>query len=1771
MKHSYKIIFAVCLLFFTLTNKAQENQNEVSDGPQHPTLITKAIFLGEVPSIESQIASGTFKPAENKLKEVNPKRWGSNTSIPGKGLPKGNDPLWQIQTDVTKKAGKAPTLSFDAASASATPTDPTGAIGPNHFVNSWNTAFRIWDKAGNPLTAAASLGTVLPGTMGDPIVVYDKFADRFLITEFYSNGFDVAICKGPNPVTDGWWVYRFPTNTFPDYPKFAVWSDGYYITANKDQNSASTSQVVFAIERSKMLTGNTSAQMLGFPLTGIVTSGFYSPLAFNANGSSLPPVGNAPIVYMQDDAWSGVATDHLKIWSINVNWTTPASSTISSPQILNTQAFDGLFDGGSFSNLPQPSGSDIDALQATIMYMAQYRRFPAYNTVVFNFVVDLNGADNLAGIRWYELRQTTDGAPWAIYQEGTYVQPNGHSAFSGNMCMDASGNIALAYTTVSTTQYPSLRYSGRYAADPLGTMPFTEEVIVNGIQSDPSTRYGDYSQMTIDPVDDATFWSIGEYFAGGTRKNRVGVFNIAPPALTAKFTGTPTTLCTGGSVVFTDQSLGSPISWAWSFPGGTPSVFNGQTPPAISYNAPGTYDVTLAVTDASAGNNALTKTGYITAKDLIADFTGVPTSVIIGNTVTFTDNSLCNPTGWNWSFPGGTPSTSTAQSPVVTYSTLGIYDVSLTATKPGSTDTKTKTGYITVALPVFNMTNGTITTCSGDFYDSGGPTGSYQNNENFTETFYPSTSDAVMKITFTSFATESGYDFLKIYNGTSAGAPLLGTYSGTQSPGIVTASNALGALTFVFTSDGSSTPAGWAATISCQSTTVPPIADFTASTVNPPTNSTVTFTDQTANFPTSWAWSFTPNSVVYVGGTAASSQNPQVQFTSAGAYTVSLTASNAYGNNTKVKSNYINAVNCFITTFPWTEGFENGGAIPACWSQEYITTPGLNWTFVTGNGASNPSAAHTVTYNACLKDASSADNKTRLISPPINLNLISSPTLTFWHTQPVWASDQDVLTVFYRTSSTGAWTQLATYTSSITTWTQRTIVLPNSSTEYYINFEGNAKYGYGVCIDDVSITGTTSYLLSVTPANQNVTSPAGTTPFAVTTNAASWSASSDAAWCTVTPSGVGNGTLIATYTENTGAASRVANITVLAPGAPSVIVTVTQGGASPTLSVTPSNQNVAAPAGNTNFSVTSNSAWNAASNAAWCTVTLSGTGNGTIIATYTQNILLISLTANITVTVIGLAPVVVTVTQAAGSPTLVVTPANQNVSAVAGNTNFAVTSNTAWITSSNAAWCTVTPSGTGDGTIVATFTANALFTSRVATITVSASGAPSVNVTVSQSGLAPTLAVTPANQNVASAAGNTNFTVTSNSAWTVSSNVAWCTVTPSGTGNGTIVATYTENTSLVIRTANITVTVAGITPVNVAVTQAGTAPTLIVTPIDQSVPANAGAANYAITTNSAWTATSNTNWCVVTPSGTGNGTMVATYEANTSLNSRISYLAVSVPGAPNANLTLSQAGAAPFLLVTPAAQNVGFQTGTTNFTVSSNLGWTAVSDAPWCTITGSGNGSGTIVATFAENTFATNRIASITVTASGITPVVVTVEQSGPAATLSVTPATRTVTDPAGSTTFNVSSNTTWTTSSNANWCQPTPSGSGIAVLTATYEQNLSPVIRTATIQVSGAGVSPVSVQVLQLPSFVSLDENPENELQIFPNPTTGLFVISSASSELREMKVYILDARGKVILTRDCKGASSYTFDLSRAASGNYFMKIETDGKTHVLKVVVQ
>ncbi|MCL6218770.1 GEVED domain-containing protein [Zunongwangia pacifica] len=493
----------------------------------------QAFFSG--PITESRLV-----PPKDEHKIYNPRNRGINKVVPGKGYPKGVDAA--LQSKKGEIPSRAPILNFDAVTTRSTPSDPTGVAGLNHYLNAWNSAFSIYDKEGNllmPPVSLASIGGEFENeTLGDPIVVYDQFADRYLVSQFSDTpeSFLIAVSRGPDPVNDGWYTYRFSTNNvLPDYPKISVWSDGYYITTNKNSNTADESQVIYVMERDRMLQGET-AQFVSFPLPGIETNGFYSPAGFNAMGSTMPPRGNAPIIYLQDDAWAGVPEDHLKIWLVNVDWENLENSTIEESQELGSASgvspFTATFDGGAFSNLSQPGDTpEIDALQATMMYMTQYRRFADHNSVVMNFVVDVDPTlAEHAGIRWYELRQNSDGGKWSVYQEGTYA-PDKSDRFSGSIGMDDQGNIGLGFTVLDDSPgnpiYPSIRYTGRYANDELGVMTLEEQSLVEGQSPNPSSRYGDYAHLTVDPADGITFWHNAEYFKGQDRINHIGVFRLA--------------------------------------------------------------------------------------------------------------------------------------------------------------------------------------------------------------------------------------------------------------------------------------------------------------------------------------------------------------------------------------------------------------------------------------------------------------------------------------------------------------------------------------------------------------------------------------------------------------------------------------------------------------------------------------------------------------------------------------------------------------------------------------------------------------------------------------------------------------------------------------------------------------------------------------------------------------------------------------------------------------------------------------------------------------------------------------------------------------------------------------------------------------------------------------------------------------------------------------------------------------------------------------------
>lgn len=526
-------------------------------------LETKANYYGTVSSVEyvtSMISRpNDLIPSDNSIKEAKDKRSFSNQFVSGKDPQTEDDYFVRNRNEMEQSIRMAPaSLVFDAYASGSQPTDPSLAVGPNHVLVVFNTGFTIYDKSGNQLLGqTAPNPAIFPsGGCCDLTVSYDNAADRWVLT-FLGSGAQIAVSDGPNPLTAGWYVYNI--SSINDYQKLSVWSDGYYITDN-----TGSSNKVWALERSAMLAGSPSAQIIGFNLPGIATSGFYSPQVLNVTNNNLPASGGATVVYMQDDAWSGVSNDHIKLWTIDVNWTNPGNSTVSAAQQISTTPFIGVFDNGSFSNLRQPGPGrkiNVDALQATIMNQAQFRKYTNHNSAVFNFVVDTDATSGeLAGVRWYEFRQSGDNQPWSLYQEGTYTAPDGRHAWNASLAMDVQGNIGMGYTSMSgpstpTTVHISSYFTGRLSTDPLGTMTAMEGLISNGTGKIPGTRYGDYSKIDVDPSDDSSFWFINEYYRSG-RRGVVGKFQVqsGPPDTEAP---TDPTNLTASNIT----STGATLSW----------------------------------------------------------------------------------------------------------------------------------------------------------------------------------------------------------------------------------------------------------------------------------------------------------------------------------------------------------------------------------------------------------------------------------------------------------------------------------------------------------------------------------------------------------------------------------------------------------------------------------------------------------------------------------------------------------------------------------------------------------------------------------------------------------------------------------------------------------------------------------------------------------------------------------------------------------------------------------------------------------------------------------------------------------------------------------------------------------------------------------------------------------------------------------------------------------------------------------------------------------
>ena len=520
----------LALLVFFLGSSLMHSQTQ----PTKPDYIGELQLVTVTPSLASKMDQLVSTPTTGEARDgrYSKTRRPKREVIAGKGstgdlLSKNPHPL----TGSIKV--NAASAVWDAGYTGSNPTDPALAVGPEHVFVVWNTKFAIFDKDGNQLVGATNPNPAIFPSNGccDLTVSYDTAADRWIIS-YLGGGAQIAVSQTGNPITSDWNIYNI--GSVNDYNKLSVWSDGYYLTDQSNGNR------LYAMDRAAMLAGAGSVSIQGFQLPGIATFGFASPQALNVTNGDMPAAGNAPIVFFQDNSYGGVSEDHIKFWSANVDYSSPGNSSITAAQQIPVTPFTSIFDGGSFSNLAQPNGGSVlDALQGIVMNQAQFRKFTTHNSAVFNHVIDIDpSGGKRAAVRWYEFRQTSDGAPWTLYQEGTFASPEGKHAWNASLMMDNQGNIGMGYSAMSVqgngnTEVGSY-YTGRFASDPLGVMTVAEEVIAPGDAAISGGRYGDYSKIDIDPSDDATFYFTNEVHTADTPGNQraanVGRFKIAPDA-----------------------------------------------------------------------------------------------------------------------------------------------------------------------------------------------------------------------------------------------------------------------------------------------------------------------------------------------------------------------------------------------------------------------------------------------------------------------------------------------------------------------------------------------------------------------------------------------------------------------------------------------------------------------------------------------------------------------------------------------------------------------------------------------------------------------------------------------------------------------------------------------------------------------------------------------------------------------------------------------------------------------------------------------------------------------------------------------------------------------------------------------------------------------------------------------------------------------------------------------------------------------------------------
>lgn len=535
----------------------------------------------------------------------------------------------------------APVVNFEGVNNidGVYPPDTQGDVGPNHFIQWVNLHFAIYDKTGATLYGPAAGNTLWTGfggpcetgNDGDPQTNYDHLADRWVMSQFSLPNYPsgpyyqcFAVSTSPDPL-GAWYRYAYVVSAtkMNDYPKIGVWPDGYYMTVNQFTGGSSWGGLgVLVYERDQMLVGG-AARQIYFDV-GAVNLNYGGTVPADLDGT--PPAPNTPgyVLEWDDSTWLGDPTDTLRVWEVKADWTNPAASTFGLNAAYDPNFMIATADAlplciGNRNCIPQPGTSvKVDAIGDRLMQRLQFRNIGGVGKLTVNMTVD--AGSGRAGVRWYQL--TNPGTGWTMADQGTFAGDPGDTdnRWMGAAALDIQGNMAVGYSVSSSTTYPSIRYNGRLAGDPAGTLGAEATLVVGaGSQTGSAGRWGDYSAMLVDPVDECTFWYTQEYLTTtgpAPWQTRIGSFKfpgcVAGPS--GILDGYVKSTAGGGAIPGAHVQVGPSYSTTTNASG-----FYSITVPV------GTYDVTASkfgYTPSTATGQVVTDGGTTHVADLMLTPTG---------------------------------------------------------------------------------------------------------------------------------------------------------------------------------------------------------------------------------------------------------------------------------------------------------------------------------------------------------------------------------------------------------------------------------------------------------------------------------------------------------------------------------------------------------------------------------------------------------------------------------------------------------------------------------------------------------------------------------------------------------------------------------------------------------------------------------------------------------------------------------------------------------------------------------------------------------------------------------------------------------------------------------------------------------------------------------------------------------------------------------------------------------------------------------------------